>query len=162
MKSEAISPFLFAEWWGRLRQAFCCWKFLALSGARSPEVAKGYAVRSRSGRVARPLSLLLSSFLALLVVAIAAPSPQLRRRNQTALNRVAMHVAQLLDFLPTVVHIEIIVPRLPKRPRQFPVPERHLLAGFAPPPAFPATTLFQHLPDNVTSCLSRLPHHNVE
>jgi hypothetical protein len=48
-----------------------------------------------------------------------APHPIFRMFHQPANHRIRMHVIQLLRFLPPAVHIEIVKPRLPKRPQQF-------------------------------------------
>src|ERR1035438_10156537 len=48
------------------------------------------------------------------VVTEAGPWPVLRLLDQSALDRVAVHVPQLLHPLPLVMHIEIIVPPLPE------------------------------------------------
>jgi len=47
------------------------------------------------------------------VIAIAAPSPFLRFEHQAALNRVVVHVAQLLDPLVFGEDDEVIEARLP-------------------------------------------------
>jgi hypothetical protein len=50
------------------------------------------------------------------VMAEARPPPMFGPFNQTALDRVAMHVTQLLDALVFVVHVKVVVAREPKRP----------------------------------------------
>jgi hypothetical protein len=47
------------------------------------------------------------------VGAEAAPAPQFRRRHQTALYRIAVHVAQFLDALVFGPHVEVVESLLP-------------------------------------------------
>ena len=70
---------------------------------------------------------------------IAAPSPQLRRRNQSALYRIAMHVAQLLCDLPVRIDVEVVRAPLPEAPTNrfpqlmllAPLPRRQQAKGHA-------------------------------
>src|SRR5208283_4162542 len=48
-----------------------------------------------------------------------APRPVLRMAHQSARHRVAVHVVQLLSFLPVRVHVEIVKARLPEATRVF-------------------------------------------
>ncbi len=53
-------------------------------------------------------------FYAQQVVTEAGPLPALRLFHQTALYRVAVHVAQLLDMLSVGQHVEVMVTTLPE------------------------------------------------
>src|SRR5208283_4673058 len=79
-----------------------------------------------------------------------APRPVLRMAHQSARHRVAVHVVQLLSFLPVRVHVEVIKTRLPKAARSFRLFRKgqpHLFLGCVSPlPShFLRHALLQHL-----------------
>lgn len=62
------------------------------------------------------------------ILAGAAPGPILRLQNQAPLQRITVHVAQLLDSFVLGEHHEIVEPRLPDPPAfQRRLPERQLI-----------------------------------
>jgi hypothetical protein len=48
------------------------------------------------------------------VVAVAAPGPVFRSRDQSAMDGVAVNVLQFLDTLLGSTHVEVVIPLLPK------------------------------------------------
>jgi len=85
-----------------------------------------------------------------------------RRRHQSTLHWITVHVAKLLDVLAFTENIEIVIAALPEGAHRRVLPQCHLVRALAPPPASPGDALFQHLHGQGEGSDSRLSDQQVE